>query len=117
LEARIVVKVEAIIREDSLEAVVARLLMIHIHGLTVFAVKGAARGDAHRAVFRGSSYSVPFISKLLLEWYGPDDEADAVVRAIRRAAFTGAPGDGKIFVERVLEAVRIRTGERGLDAI
>jgi nitrogen regulatory protein P-II 1 len=111
------VKIEAIIREDSLDAVVERLLMIQVQGLTVFPVKGAARGDDHRAVFRGSSYSVPFVSKLLIEWYGPDDEADGVVRAIQRAAATGGPGDGKIFVERVVEAVRIRTGERGLDAI
>ncbi len=111
------VKVEAIIREESLDAVVARLLMIHIRGLTVFQVKGAGRGDAHRAVFRGGSYAVPFVSKLLIEWYGPDDEADGVVRAIQRAAATGAGGDGKIFVERVVEAVRIRTGERGPDAI
>jgi nitrogen regulatory protein P-II 1 len=110
-------KVEAIIREDCLDAVVGRLLLIHVQGLTVFPVKGAARGDAHRAVFRGSSYSVPFVSKLLIEWYGPDDQAEAVVRAIQRAAATGAGGDGKIFVERVEEAVRIRTGERGLDAI
>jgi nitrogen regulatory protein P-II 1 len=111
------VKVEAIIREDRLDAVVDRLLLIHVQGLTIFPVKGAARGDAHRAVFRGTSYSVPFISKLLIEWYGPDDEADAIVRAIARSAATGAEGDGKIFVERVEEVVRIRTGERGIDAL
>jgi nitrogen regulatory protein P-II 1 len=110
------VKVQAVIREGRLDAVVERLVLIGIRGLTVMPVKGAGAGDAYRAVFRGGAYTVSFIPKVLLEWYGPADEADAVMRAIARAGATGETGDGKIFVEPVEEALRIRTGERGVGA-
>ena len=66
---------------------------------------------------RGSAYRVDYVSQILIEWYGPDDEADAVIRAIQQRASTGAAGDGSIFAQHVEEAVRIRTGERGLDAV
>ncbi len=111
------VKVQAIIREERLDAVIERLVLIGIRGLTVVPVKGSGRGASSRAVFRGGSYKVSFVSKLLLEWYGPEDEADAVMRAIARAGSTGTSGDGKIFVEPIEEALRIRTGERGLGAV
>ena len=110
------VKVQAIIREERLDAVVERLMLIGVRGLTVVPVKGAGRGKSYRAVFRGGSYNVAFVPKILLEWYGPEDEAVAVMQAIARAGSTGSSGDGKIFVEPVEEALRIRTGERGLEA-
>jgi nitrogen regulatory protein P-II 1 len=110
-----VLKVQAIIREERLEAVVERLLAIGIRGLTMTPAKGMGRSGGH-SIFRGSAYRVDFVSKVLLEWYGADDEADVVTRAIVQRAATGKIGDGKIFFQRVEEAVRIRTGERGLAA-
>jgi nitrogen regulatory protein P-II 1 len=80
-------------------------------------VKNSGDGAAHREVFRGGAYRVDYVSKILIEWYGPDDEADAVIRAIQQRASTGQEGDGSIFSEPVEEAVRIRTGERGRDAV
>jgi nitrogen regulatory protein P-II 1 len=109
-------KVQAVIREQQLEAVVERLLLIGVRGLTVFMARGAGRAGGQQ-VFRGSACRVDFAPKVVLEWYGPDDEADAVVRAIRHRATTGAIGDGKIFVQTIDDAVRIRTGERGIDAV
>jgi nitrogen regulatory protein P-II 1 len=110
-------RVQAIIREEQLDAVVERLLMIGVRGLTLYSVKGAGRSGGRREVYRGSAYQVTFMPKLLLEWYGPDDEADGVLRAIELRAKTGKIGDGKIFVSDVEEAVRIRTGERGEAAV
>ncbi len=110
-----VLKVQAIIREERLEAVVERLVAIGVRGLTLAPAKGMGRSGGH-SIFRGSAYRVDFVSKVLLEWYGPDDEAEAVARAILQRGATGKIGDGKIFIQRVEEAVRIRTGERGLAA-
>jgi nitrogen regulatory protein P-II 1 len=110
-------KVLAIIREVQLDPVVERLVMIGVRGLTVTFVKGAGRSGGRREVFRGSAYRTTFVPKILLEWYGPDDEAEAIVRAIVLRAGTGKIGDGKIFVEPVDDALRIRTGERGRDAV
>jgi nitrogen regulatory protein P-II 1 len=111
------VKVQAIIREERLDAVIARLLLIGVRGLTVFPVKGSSQTTSYRAFSRGGSYPVAFISKILIEWFGSDDDESAVTRAIIQAAFTGKTGDGRVFVSLVEEAVRIRTGERGLDAV
>jgi nitrogen regulatory protein P-II 1 len=110
-------RVQAIIREEQLDAVVERLLMIGVRGLTLYPVKGAGRSGGRREVYRGSAYIVTFLPKLLIEWYGPDDEADAVARAIELRGRTGKIGDGKIFVSEVEDAVRIRTGERGEAAV
>jgi nitrogen regulatory protein P-II 1 len=110
-------KVQAIIREQCLDAVIERLVLVGVRGLTLSTVRGVGRSGGRVEVFRGSAYRVTLVPKLMLEWYGPDDEADAVVRAIQLRAATGKIGDGKIFVEDVDEAVRIRTGERGLDAL
>jgi nitrogen regulatory protein PII len=110
-------KVQAIIREERLDPVIERLALIGIRGLTIGTVLGAGRSGGRREVFRGGAYRVVFIAKVLLEWYGPDEEADSVVRAITTAAGTGKIGDGKIFIQSVVEAVRIRTGERGIDAV
>ena len=110
-------RVQAIIREERLDAVVERLVLIGVRGLTIVPVKGAGRSGGRREVFRGGVYQVWFVSKVEIEWFGPDHQADAVVRAILDRAATGKIGDGKVFVQSVEEAVRIRTGERGLDAV
>lgn len=110
-------KVQAIIREDRFDAVVERLLLIGVRGLTVLRVLGGGQGSEHREVFRGGAYQVSLVPKVMLEWYGTDDQADAVVRAVQQRAATGAIGDGKIFLEHVDHAVRIRTGETDLDAV
>jgi nitrogen regulatory protein P-II 1 len=110
-------KIQAIVREEVLDAIIERLILIGVRGLTFSPVKGTGGTAGHRQVFRGSAYHVPYAQKIQLEWYGPDDEAEAVMRAIQQRAFTGQGGDGRIFVSEVEEAVRIRTGERGLDAV
>jgi len=110
-------RVQAIIRVELLDAVVERLVMIGVRGLTIVPVKGAGRSGGRRDVFCGGVYTVWFVPKIELEWFGPDNEADAVVRAIVSRAATGKIGDGRVFVQSVEEAVRIRTGERGVDAV
>jgi nitrogen regulatory protein P-II 1 len=110
-------KVQATIREERLDAVVERLRLIGVRGLTVSSVNGFGRSGGHDEVFRGAVYRIDFRPKLVLEWVGVDDDADAVVRAIERAASTGRIGDGKIFVGPIDEVVRIRTGERGEAAV
>jgi nitrogen regulatory protein P-II 1 len=109
-------KVHAIVREERVADIVERLVLIGVRGLTIGSVKGFGRTSGHTEVFRGSAYKVDFVSKVQIEWYGPDEKADAVMRAIEQRAVTGKLGDGKIFVEDVEEAVRIRTGERGPNA-
>ena len=112
-----VLKVQAMIREERLDAVIERLLLIGIQGLTVSSVQGFGRSSGQDVVFRGTAYRIDFRPKVLVEWVGDDDDADGVVRAIERAAQTGRIGDGKIFVSSVEEVVRIRTGERGEAAL
>jgi nitrogen regulatory protein P-II 1 len=111
------VKVQAVIRGRRLDDVVQRLVMIGVRGLTVRTVGGAGSAKHPRQVFRGVSFPVPFVPQIVLEWVGPESEADAVVRAIQHRAHTGKVGDGHIAVQWVDEAVRIRTGERGGDAV
>jgi nitrogen regulatory protein P-II 1 len=106
-------KVQATIRESKLGEVIERLLMIGIRGLTLSNVQGFGRSAGHDAVYMGSVYRTQFQPKILLEWYGTDKQADAVVHAIVRSGATGKVGDGKIFVMPIDEVVRIRTGERG----
>jgi nitrogen regulatory protein PII len=113
----VLVKVQAIIREQQLEGVVERLVLIGVRGLTIGGACGAGGASRPTQVFRGLPYKAPFVRQILLEWFGPEEEADAVVRAIQQRARTGAVGDGRIFVQRIEEAVRIRTGERGADAV
>jgi len=112
-----VTKIEAMIRIERLDAVVERLLLIGIQGLTVSTAQGFGRSSGHDAVYRGAAYRIDFRPKVLLEWVGSDEDADGVVRAIEQAAATGRVGDGKIFVTPIEEVVRVRTGERGDDAL
>ena len=117
LGPRRMMKIQAIVREELLDAIVERLLLIGVRGLTFGPVRGTGRTAGHREVFRGSAIHVAYAPRMLVEWYGPDNEADGVMRAIEQRASTGKGGDGRIFVSYVEDAVRIRTGERGLDAV
>lgn len=110
-------KVEAIIKPFKLEDVKEALSEVGVEGMTVVEVKGFGRQKGHTEIYRGSEYTVDFLPKVKIEVVAEDNRADAVVDAIVKAANTGKIGDGKVFVSEVLEAVRIRTGERGSDAI
>jgi nitrogen regulatory protein P-II 1 len=105
-------KVQATIRESQLQAVVERLTMIGVRGLTVSSVQGFGRSGGHQGVYRGSAYNVVFQPKVQLEWWGNDADADAVIRAIVHSGATGKIGDGKIFAMPFDGAVHIRTGEQ-----
>jgi len=110
-------KVEAIIKPFKLDEVKEALSAIGIQGITVSEVKGFGRQKGHTELYRGAEYVVDFLPKIKLEIVVPDDLVPKVVEAIKSAANTGRIGDGKIFVLPVIEAVRIRTGDRGEDAI
>ncbi len=109
--------IETIIKPFKLDEVKEALSKLGIQGMTVTKVKGFGRQKGHTEVYRGAEYSVEFIPKIKLELAVPDEMADKVVDAIVAAARTGKIGDGKIFVAPMGEAVRIRTGERGPDAV
>ena len=110
-------KVEAIIKPFKLDEVKESLNAIGIQGITVSEVKGFGRQKGHTELYRGAEYVVDFLPKIKLEIVVSDDLVPKVVEAIQSAANTGRIGDGKIFVLPVIEAVRIRTGDRGEDAI
>ena len=110
-------KVEAIIKPFKLDEVKEALNEIGILGITVSEVKGFGRQKGHTELYRGAEYVVDFIPKIKMEIIVSDDLASKVVEAIEQAAKTGRIGDGKIFVTTVEEVVRIRTGERGEDAL
>jgi nitrogen regulatory protein P-II 1 len=110
-------KVEAIIKPFKLDEVKDALGEVGVKGMTVTEVKGFGRTGGKREVYRGSAYVVDFVPKVKLEVVVADDMVVAVLDAIEKAAKTGRIGDGKIFVTPIEEAVRIRTGERGEDAI
>ena len=110
-------KVEAIIKPFKLEDVKDVLAEIGIEGMTVTEVKGFGRTGGKKEVYRGSAYVVDFVPKVKVEVVVPDGVVEEVIDAIERVAKTGRIGDGKIFVTTVEQAVRIRTGERGEDAI
>jgi nitrogen regulatory protein P-II 1 len=110
-------KVEAIIKPFKLDEVKESLSGIGIQGLTVTEVKGFGRQKGHTELYRGAEYVVDFLPKVKLEIMVKDDAVASVVAAIEKAAKTGRIGDGKIFVLPVEEVVRIRTGERGDQAL
>ncbi len=110
-------KVEAIIKPFKLDEVKESLNGIGIQGITVSEVKGFGRQKGHTELYRGAEYVVDFLPKIKIEIVVPDDMVSKVVEAVQSAANTGRIGDGKIFVLPVVEAVRIRTGDRGEDAI
>jgi len=110
-------KVEAIIKPFKLDEVKEALQQISIQGLTVTEVKGFGRQKGHTELYRGAEYVVDFLPKIKLEIVIPDELVDQAIEAIVEAANTGRIGDGKIFVLPLEEAIRIRTGERGKDAV
>jgi nitrogen regulatory protein PII len=109
--------VEAIVKPFKLEEIKEALTKAGIQGMTVEEVKGFGRQKGHTELYRGAEYSVDFLPKVRLEILVPDDKAAKVVELITESARTGKIGDGKIFVTLVDEVIRIRTGERGEDAI
>ena len=110
-------KIEAVIRHFKLEEVKDALTKAGVHGMTVSEVRGFGRQKGHKEQYRGAEYTVDFLPKVKIQIIVPDDKAATVVQVITDAARTGKIGDGKIFVTDVQEVVRIRTGERGADAI
>lgn len=110
-------KVEAIIKPFKLDEVKEALNEVGIQGITVSEVKGFGRQKGHTELYRGAEYVVDFIPKIKMEIIVSDEMAVKVVEVIAAAAKTGRIGDGKIFVTPVDEVVRIRTGERGDDAL
>jgi nitrogen regulatory protein PII len=110
-------KVEAIIKPFKLDDVKESLSNLGVKGLTVSEVKGFGRQRGHREVYRGAEYQVDFVSKIKIEVVMEDDMVAEVVKLIQEKAKTGQIGDGKIFIIPVEDAIRIRTGETGKDAI
>ncbi len=110
-------KIEAVIKPFKLDEVKEALHEIGIQGMTVTEVKGFGRQKGHTELYRGAEYVVDFLPKIKIEIAVTDDMADKVVEAIVAAANTGRIGDGKIFVLPMEEVVRIRTGERGSEAV
>ena len=110
-------KIEAIIKPFKLDEVKEALQEAGIQGLSVTEVKGFGRQKGHTELYRGAEYVVDFLPKVKIEAVVPDDMVDAAVAAIIQAARTDKIGDGKIFVTHVEQAIRIRTGETGDDAI
>ena len=110
-------KIEAVIKPFKLDDVKDALHEVGVMGMTVTEVKGFGRQKGHTELYRGAEYVVDFLPKVKLEVVVDDGLVDRVVEAIANAARTGRIGDGKIFVSSVEEAYRIRTGERGTDAI
>ena len=110
-------KIEAIIKPFKLDEVKEALAREGIQGMTVSEVKGFGRQKGHTELYRGAEYVVDFLPKVKLEIIASDDKVVEIVSAIEKAAKTGRIGDGKIFVLPIEEVIRIRTGERGSDAI
>jgi nitrogen regulatory protein P-II 1 len=110
-------KIEAIIKPFKLDEVKEALQEVGLQGITVVEAKGFGRQKGHTELYRGAEYVVDFLPKVKLEIVIADELVEPAVEAIRKAAQTGRIGDGKIFVSTVEEAIRIRTGETGSDAI
>lgn len=110
-------KIEAIIKPFKLEEVKEALTESGVHGMTVSEVKGFGRQKGHTEIYRGSEYTVDFLPKVKLEIVVEDADAGSVVDTVVKAASTNKIGDGKVFVSSIEDAIRIRTGERGEEAI
>jgi nitrogen regulatory protein P-II 1 len=110
-------KIEAIIKPFKLDEVKNALTKIGVQGMTVTEVKGFGRQKGHTEVYRGAEYTIDFVPKAKIELIVTEELVTQAIETIERAARTGKIGDGKIFVSPVEEVIRIRTGERGRDAI
>jgi nitrogen regulatory protein P-II 1 len=106
-------KIEAVIQPSKLDSVKDALVEIGVNGMTILEARGHGRQKGHTEVYRGREYSVDLLPKVKLELVVPDDMVDNVVNAIISAARTGSIGDGKIFISKIDEAIRIRNDERG----
>ena len=110
-------KVDAIIKPFKLDEVKDKLNEIGVQGITVTEVKGFGRQKGHTELYRGAEYVVDFLPKVKMEIVIADTQVDEVIDTIMKAAQTGRIGDGKIFVTNLVDVIRIRTGERGEEAI
>ncbi len=110
-------KIEAIVKPFKLEEVKDALADVGVTGMTVTEVKGFGRQKGHTEIYRGSEYTTDFVPKLKIEIVTSEDETETIVETIIKAARTGKIGDGKVFVSPVEEARRIRTEEKGVNAI
>ena len=110
-------KIEAIIKPFKLEEVKEALADVGVQGMTVTEVKGFGRQKGHTEIYRGSEYTVDFLPKVKLEIIVDDEDSATVAEAIVKSANTGKIGDGKVFISSVEQAIRIRTGETGSDAV
>ena len=110
-------KIEAIIKPFKMEDVKEALAEIGVEGMTVSEVKGFGRQKGHTEIYRGSEYTVDFLPKVKIEIVLTEEIAQRAVEVITEAAKTGKIGDGKVFVSEVEQAIRIRTDERGADAV
>ena len=111
------VKIEAVIKRDKMEEVQKALLDIGVQGVTVLEVKGFGQQKGHTESYRGTEIEVKFVPKLMLTIVVNDEQLDPTMKAIQESARTGKIGDGKIFVTRVEQVVRIRTGETGPETL
>ena len=111
------IKVEAIIRPNRFETVKAALIQIGVEGMTVSEVRGHGRQKGHTEVFKGREYEVDLLPKIKLELVLQDDIAEKAIDSILTTAYTGTIGDGKIFLYKLSDAIRIRSRERGVAAI
>ncbi|MDA8756459.1 P-II family nitrogen regulator [Amylibacter sp.] len=110
-------KIEAIIKPFKLDEVKESLQEVGVQGLSVIEAKGFGRQKGHTELYRGAEYVVDFLPKIKIEVVIPDDQIEIVIDAIIGAARTNKIGDGKIFVSNIEQAIRIRTGEDGVDAL
>jgi nitrogen regulatory protein P-II 1 len=110
-------KIETIIKPFKLDEVKEALHEVGVKGLTVIEAKGFGRQKGHTELYRGAEYVVDFLPKVKIEVVVDDNMLERAVEAIQQAAYTGRIGDGKIFVSTIEEAIRIRTGEKGAEAI
>ena len=110
-------KVDAIVKPFKLDEVKGKLNEIGVQGITVTEVKGFGRQKGHTELYRGAEYVVDFLPKVKMEIVIADTQVDEVIDTIMKAAQTGRIGDGKIFVTNLVDVIRIRTGERGEEAI
>ena len=110
-------KIEAIIKPFKLDEVKDALQEAGIQGITVVEAKGFGRQKGHTELYRGAEYVVDFLPKVKLEVVVSDEQLDSAIEAIKSAAETGRIGDGKIFISDISQAIRIRTGETGNDAL
>jgi nitrogen regulatory protein P-II 1 len=110
-------KIEAIIRHFKLDDIKTSLTEVGVEGMTITEVKGYGRQKGHTEMYRGNEYAIDFVPKVKIEVVVPADRTNEVVEKIMSKAQTGQMGDGKIFISDLSEVIRIRTGERGTDAV